>query len=64
MRRIRNLQPVKEVPVKSPVAGEKAVALNDGMGADEKIRHHSKPLAATVPVSFPGNPGFGRRLLG
>ena len=63
MRGIRNLQPVKEVPVKSPVAGEKAVALNCGMCADEKIHHHVEPLAAAVPVSFPGNSGFGGRIV-
>lgn len=48
--------------VETPISGEQAVSLAQGMSADQKVRCHACPGAASLPIGLPGDVCFESRL--
>ena len=44
--------------IETPISGEQAVSLAQGMSADQKVRCHACPGAASLPIGLPGDVCF------
>src|SRR6516162_7368169 len=57
-RGLHQTQSVEAGAIEAAVTGEQAIRLAQGMGADQKVRYHSRSGAPSLPIGLPRDSRF------